>query len=293
MMYPEHIKTVGIITPAGKLAAELLEAGIAALRKEGIKVKGPQSLPDCKVAYLAGTPEDRARQLEEMWLDPDVDMLLCTRGGFGCSQLLDHINWRKLSRRPLPLAGYSDITALHWAMASCHAGLPVVSPMLGKLSSLDTATYSAIGKAFSGSERTAAVQRLSGQGFSGKILAGNLTVAASLAGSDYFPDARNKVILLEDINEPVYKIDRCLTQLEQSGLFHRAAGVIFGSFSGSDPQELDELFNRFARRTNLPAACGFPFGHNLPLLSFSFEDEITVSEKASGQWQARLTAPDF
>ena len=120
------------------------------------------------------------------------------------------------------------------------------------------------------------MQIVSGESFSGKVLAGNLTVAASLAGSDYFPDADGKVVLLEDINEPVYKIDRCLTQLEQAGLFDRASGVVFGSFSGSDPQELAELFSRFAQRTKLPVACGFPFGHSFPLLSLSFEDELSI-----------------
>ena len=281
MIYPENIKTVGIISPAGKLAPELQEAGIAVLRKEGIKVKGPLPLPDCKVSYLAGTPEERARQLEEMWLDPDVDMLLCTRGGFGSAQLLDHINWRKLSRRPLPLAGYSDITALHWAMAARNAGIPVAAPMLGKLHALDQVSRSAMYNAFAGIERSCNVETVSGGAFSGRVLAGNLTVAASLAGSDFFPDADGRVLLFEDINEPVYKLDRCLTQLEQAGLFDRAAGVVFGSFTGSDPKELEELFSRFAERTGVPVACGFPFGHTFPLLAVSFEDTIFVDGTAA------------
>ncbi|MBR7103581.1 MAG: LD-carboxypeptidase [Lentisphaeria bacterium] len=277
MLYHENIKTIGIITPAGRLAPELLEAGISALKKEGLRVRGPAPLPECKVAYLAGTPEDRAAQLENMWMDPEVDMLLCTRGGFGCAQLLDLINWRKLVRRRIPLAGYSDITALHWAMAVKNAGIPVVAPMLGKMAALDEVTRSAMNNAFTGSRRSSEIRSVAGGDFSGKILAGNLTVAASLAGGDFFPDASGKVILLEDINEPAYKIDRSLTQLEQAGLFDRAAGVVFGSFSGSDPRELEELFCRFAARTGLPVVCGFPFGHAFPLVSFSFEDTLTVS----------------
>ncbi|MBE6394016.1 MAG: LD-carboxypeptidase [Lentisphaerae bacterium] len=277
MIYPDTIRRVGIITPAGRLAPELVESGIAVLRKEGIKVDSPAPLPECKVAYLAGTPEDRAEQIENLWLDPEIDLLLCSRGGFGCAQLLVLLNWKKLARRNIPLAGYSDITALHWGMASKRAGLPVVSPMLGKLSSIDEKTRSTICGAFTGTERTASVNLISGEAFSGKILAGNLTVAASLAGGDYVPDSRDKVILLEDINEPVYKIDRCLTQLEQSGFFDQVQGVVFGSFSGSDPRELEELFIRFARRTGKPVASGFPFGHNLPLVSFSFEDTITIT----------------
>jgi muramoyltetrapeptide carboxypeptidase len=85
------------------------------------------------------------------------------------------------------------------------------------------------------------------------------------------------VIFLEDINEPGYRIDRCLTQLEQAGLFDRAAGVVFGTFSGCDTRELEELFVRFARRTGKPVASNFPFGHSFPLVAFSFEDTVTVS----------------
>ena len=278
MLYPDHIRTVGIIAPAGKLAPELLESGIAALRKCGLKVKGPASAADYPVPYLAGSPEERAAALEEMWLDPEVDMLLCTRGGFGCSQLLPLLPWKKFARKPMILAGYSDITALHWAMDMRNAGTPVVAPMLGKLSGLDEYSRNAMFRTFARQERSCPVKTVASGSFSGNILAGNLTVAASLAGSDYFPDAKNKVIVLEDVNEPVYKIDRCLTQLEQAGLFERAAGVVFGSFSGSDPGELQELFQRFAARTGLPAVAGFPYGHNFPLLSFSFEDTLTVQQ---------------
>ena len=277
MIYPDTIRRVGIITPAGRLAPELIESGIAVLRKDGIKVDAPEPLAECKVAYLAGTPEDRAAQIEKLWLDPEIDLLLCSRGGFGCAQLLPLLNWRKLARRNIPLAGYSDITALHWGMCAKRAGMPVVSPMLGKLSSLDDRTRRAVAGAFTGEERSAEVNLISGEAFSGKILAGNLTVAASLAGGDYVPDSRDKVILLEDINEPAYRIDRCLTQLEQSGFFDQVQGVMFGSFSGSDPRELEELFIRFARRTGKPVASGFPFGHSLPLISFSFEDTISVT----------------
>ena len=277
MLFPDRIRTIGVIAPAGRLAPELAESGMAVLRKEGLKVKGPLAVAECGVSYLAGTPEARAAGLEKMWLDPAVDLLLCTRGGFGSAQILPLLDWEKLRKKRVPLAGYSDVTALHWAMTKMDAGLPVVSPMLGKLASADAFTLENMTKAFAGERRICSVRRVSGGDFSGKILAGNLTVAASLAGSAFLPDAAGRVVLLEDINEPVYKIDRCLTQLEQSGLFSGAAGVVFGMFSGSDPGELKELFSRFAARTGKAVAAGFPFGHSWPLMSFSFDDVLTVS----------------
>ena len=277
MLYPENIRTVGVIAPAGRLAPELAEAGLAVLRREGLKVRGPAPLPECGVPYLAGTPETRAAALEKMWLDPETDLLLCTRGGFGSAQILPLLDWEKLRKKRVPLAGYSAVTALHWAMTKMDAGLPVVSPMLGKLASADAFTLDTMKKAFAGEKRFCAVRPVSGKGFSGKVLAGNLTVAASLAGSRFLPDAAGRVVLLEDVNEPVYKIDRCLTQLEQSGVFSSAAGVVFGSFSGSDPGELEALFARFAARTGKAVFAGFPFGHAGPLMSLAFDDTLTVA----------------
>ena len=278
MLFPDTIRTIGVIAPAGRLAPELAESGRTVLRREGLKVKGPLAVPECGVSYLSGSPEERAAALEKMWLDPAVDLLLCTRGGFGSAQLLPLLNWEALRKRRVPLAGYSDVTALHWAMTKMNAGLPVVCPMLGKLASADAFTLSAMSRAFAGEKRSCPVRSVSGKGFSGRILAGNLTVAASLAGSNFLPDAEGRVILLEDINEPVYKIDRCLTQLEQCGLFSGAAGVVFGAFSGSDPEELEKLFLRFAARTGKAVAAEFPFGHSFPLMSFSFDDVLTVAD---------------
>ncbi|MBQ9501388.1 MAG: LD-carboxypeptidase [Lentisphaeria bacterium] len=278
MLFPDTIRTIGVIAPAGRLAPELAESGRTVLRREGLKVKGPLAVSECGVSYLAGLPEERAAALEKMWLDPAVDLLLCTRGGFGSAQLLPLLDWKTLRKRRIPLCGYSDVTALHWAMMRMNAGLPVVCPMLGKLAAADGSTLDNMKKAFAGEKRSCPVRLIAGEGFAGKILAGNLTVAASLAGSDFLPDAAGRVILLEDINEPVYKIDRCLTQLEQSGLFSGAAGVVFGAFSGSDPEELEKFFRRFAARTGRPVAAGFPFGHSFPLMSFSFDDVLTVAD---------------
>lgn len=279
MLYPEHIRTVGIISPAGRLGRELFDSGLAVLRREGLRVKLPGRLQSVSGgSYLAGTPEERAADFMQLYLDEEVDLLLCVRGGFGSAQILPLLDWEALKQRKIPVAGYSDITALHWAMDRFETGIPAVSPMLGKLSGLDTVSSAAMFEMFSGRERSAPVREISGGAFSGRVLAGNLTVAASLAGSCFFPDGSGRVIFLEDINEPVYKIDRCLTQLEQAGLFRNAAGVVFGSFSGSDPQELKDLLHRFAGRCRLPAAAGFPFGHNFPLMSFSFAENAVFQD---------------
>ena len=150
MLFPDTIRTIGVIAPAGRLAPELAESGRTVLRREGLKVKGPLAVSECGVSYLAGLPEERAAALEKMWLDPAVDLLLCTRGGFGSAQLLPLLDWKTLRKRRIPLCGYSDVTALHWAMMRMNAGLPVVCPMLGKLAAADGSTLDNMKKAFAG-----------------------------------------------------------------------------------------------------------------------------------------------
>lgn len=280
-LYPPFA-TIGIAAPAGKLRAELFDTGSAFLRaagkelKFGAHVNGPSPVP-----YLSADAEDRAADLARLWLDPEVELLLAVRGGFGAAHLLPLLDWDALKTRPeLPLAGYSDITALHWAMEKFGAGRPIAGPMLGKLAECVGSPYSSRYhlKAFlperyeieAAPEYGSIVELRSGSA-TGLPLVGNLTVAASLCGTPYLPDATGRILILEDLNEPIYKLDRGLTTLEQSGVLARCAGVIFGQFSEcASPRELLELFRRFAAKVNGPVLMNFPFGHTFPMVTLDF-----------------------
>ena len=128
-MIPEQFKTIAVAAPAGPLAVERFTDGVNWLRATGKMlrimphVNGPSS-----ARYLAASAEARAADLSAAWLDPEVDLLLAARGGFGSAQLLELLDWRRLAARPLlPVVGYSDITALHWAMISRSCCMPFSS----------------------------------------------------------------------------------------------------------------------------------------------------------------------
>ena len=217
-------------------------------------------------AYLSADAEARASDLTDLWLDPKIDLLLAVRGGFGSAHLLPLLDWRMLKNRPeLPLAGFSDITALHWAMEKAGAGRPIAGPMLGKLAESAASPY------------TAKFHALAFRSGAYEPLVGNLSVAATLCGTPFLPDAAGRILILEDLNEPAYKLDRCLTMLEQNGLFECCAGVIFGQFTDcADEAELRKLFRRFAAKVNGPVIANFPFGHILPMATLDFHRELSI-----------------
>jgi len=270
--------TFGIVSPAGPTPPEVFDAGVAGLEKLGFGVKVfPHARGNC--GYLSAPAEVRLADLVSAWNDPDVDALLCSRGGFGSAHLLPLLDWRGLKERDLPLLGFSDITALHLAMDKRGVGRPVAAPMLKFIPKLDAGSLAAFCRVLKREDgEFDGVKTLTEGAFSGRPLAGNLTVMASLLGTPYFPDPRGRVLVLEEVDEPLYRIDRLLTQLEQTGVLSACAGVVFGKFTGGDlsETELRELLFRAVKRAGKPAVTGYPFGHELPFHAIDFSENWEV-----------------
>ncbi len=282
-MIPARFRTIAVVAPAGRLVDEAFDAGVDRLVAAGkeVRIAGHARGPS-PVRYLSAPAAERAADLAGAWLDSEVDLILCARGGFGSSQLLELLDWNALARRPdLPLVGYSDITALHFAMETRGVGTPVCGPMLGKLDVAAGDRWTA--NHFAGAleciprELDHEVGIISTGRAVGCPLVGNLTVAAAMCGTGFLPSAAGRIIVLEDLNEPVYKIDRCLTQLRLAGFFRNAAAVAFGKFSDCAPaEELEELFRRFAKAFSGPVVTNFPFGHVFPLVSMNFRQRMVL-----------------
>ena len=271
--------TFGVISPAGGLEPADFDAGLAALEKLGFALK---IFPHArnKSGYLSAPAEERASDLTAAWSDDSLDAILCSRGGFGSAHLLPMLDGERMKRRRLPLLGYSDITALHLAMDKFGVGRPVTAPMLKSFAEIDEASLNAFLDVLDKKDHEfCGVEELTpAPNFSGRPLAGNLTVMASLLGTPYFPSPAGRVLFLEEVGEPLYRIDRLLTQLEQAGVFRVCAGVVFGSFTDGDftDAELRELLFRVIKTTGKPAAMGFPFGHQLPFRALDFTATVTV-----------------
>lgn len=276
-LFGKNCTVCGVISPAGPIAPEKLDSGIAALKKIFHSVKEGKYIRG-KMDYLSATADERFADLKNFWLDDEVELILASRGGFGCAHLLKALG--TLPHREKIVGGYSDLTALLWALEKFGNGIPVVMPMAGKFACLDEKSLASAAAAIQKRPRIMGEKLtvLKPGKVSGLPLAGNLTVAASLAGSAYFPDCRGRIVILEDVNEPLYRIDRALTQLEQCGALSSCAGLIFGAFTGADfaPEKLEKLQRRFAEIVNGPVVAGLAFGHEFPLESINFHQQISI-----------------
>jgi muramoyltetrapeptide carboxypeptidase len=222
-----------------------------------------------RAGYLAGTDAERVDDFNAALRDDDVDGIWCVRGGYGAMRILPALDYDARRRRPKPLLGYSDITALHAAIGrrcdvvSFHA--PTARGVLTDFSR--DSVVRAVVEQRDPCGMAAAARVLLGGRAAGRLVGGNLALLAALAGTPYAPDYSGAILVLEDVGEAVYRIDRMLQQLRLCGSLDRVAGIAFGHFTeGTDPidsalRPLDDVLREAADVAGVPALAGIPLGH--------------------------------
>ena len=288
-LFPKELHCIGLAAPAGRVAPERYQAACRFLTGLGIKlIPGKSVLKGDVLPYVSAPAEDRADDLNELIRDPEVQAVYCLRGGYGSVHLLDRLDWQTLKRRKLPVIGYSDITALHAAMTAKHAGIAVSACMALALE--EDSRSAAFRRNFrrvwglalrlpGRSRKIAALSPVGGSDeVQGKLFCGNLTTLASLCGTGFQPRlSGGQVIFLEDIAEPVRKLDRTLMQLELSGFFAGCSGIVFGNFKQCGvPAERQELFRRFAAEIGKPVFTGLHYGHCSRSLSLVCGEPVLI-----------------
>jgi len=297
--FPGWVRTVGVFAPAGVPELAKLDAGLGRLRDWGVEVvvAGAWSCPE---RYLSAPDSERVAAFHELLRNPQIDLLIAARGGYGCGRLLDKVDWSLVADRQLPIVGFSDITALH--LAAWHAGLreSVFGPMLtGLFARCDSdaaekakvdfslasfrAAWESGGVALPGDAALRVLRP--GQG-RGPVVPATLSVLASLLGTPFMPSLKQALLVLEDVNEPAYKIDRYLTQLRVMGILEQLSGLIFGTFRDSeDAQWMPAIFAEFAGYVSGPVVEGLPFGHCCPSVSLPVG---RIGSLDAGESDARL-----
>jgi muramoyltetrapeptide carboxypeptidase len=222
-----------------------------------------------QLGYLAGHDRDRLNDLNRALRDPKIDGIWCLRGGYGIIRILDAVDYDALSRLPKVIIGYSDITALHAAvqrrcrLVTFHG--PTAREMLTDFSrdSFQRAVIRRVDPC-----GTAPVAREINAGTAeGRLVGGNLAVLSSLAGTPFAPDFTDSILILEDINEPVYRVDRMLQQLRLTGALSGCRGIAFGECircpeeAGGVGRPLDEVLGELAHALGIPCMAGIPVGH--------------------------------
>jgi muramoyltetrapeptide carboxypeptidase len=269
--------TIGIIAPAGPVKQEELEQGVQLIQSRGYRVAlGDHVLATMQGnSYLAGTDALRAYDLNEMFARKDVKAVFSARGGYGSMRLFDRLDYDILRDGPKVFAGYSDITSLHLALTQQAGYVTFYSPNVTSLPHLDALSQEVFWNLLESLEPYGplpappdAMQTLVPGIVEGKLAGGCLCLLAHACASRHTPDFKNKLVLIEDVHEAIYRVDRDLTQLRNAGAFDEAAGFILGSVSHwqkneADPPDntLETLWRDFFLPLGKPTISGFPFGH--------------------------------
>ena len=273
MVVPPHIQPgdlIGIVSPSGSFERERLRPALSYLRNRGFRVRVGSAAYD-RDRYLAGQDQDRAKDLNVMFADPEVRAVFATRGGFGAARVLGFLDYDAIRNDPKALVGFSDTTALHLGIYGrtgmvSYSGVTLCGDVTasGMPGATETSLWNALmcGRF----DEIAGVASLRGRFAEGKLLGGCLTVIASLMGTGYMPDTSGALLFLEDVNEAPYRVDRMLTQLRMAGMFDRAAGVVFGQFEGCEPEReeegtVDDVLHGFSTSVAVPVFRGLPYGH--------------------------------
>ena len=293
--------TIGLVNPAGAVwepvKVEIVVESLAAL---GFKTKPGKNLLERR-GYFAGTDEQRAADVNEMFRDPEVRAIHCVRGGWGCARVLPLLDWKMIAKNPKILLGYSDITALLLALHA-RTGLvgfhgPVASAQWNPfnvgyikrvLQEGEAVTFENLKEI--GEDHLTVVenrtQTIRPGTARGRLLGGNLTVLTSLVGSDYLPDWDGCILFLEDVEEAPYRIDRMLTQLRLAGILPKARAVIWGHCTDCDPGEgfgsltVTEVLHDHLKPLGVPAWSGAMIGHIDRQFTLPVGSEVEIDAKA-------------
>lgn len=297
-----HQACVRIIRPSGRGGDEFLAANLVSLEAAGLRVLPPPLPVDLDAdlwPYTAGSTQHRLAALSAALLEEESQVLLCARGGYGCSDLLPGLPWERLRHSPPKwLVGFSDITALSCALwekagwPSIHGPMPA-SPLWGQNSQADIAALLALlGSDLSQPKQgTLSLSPLQEEpplhrSVKGWLLGGCLSVLANLIGTPYLPQAAGAILLLEDTGENPGRLLRYFNQLLQSSFLDGVAGIVWGNLAalGSDLSPL-EVKAELATRAPLPMWSSEDFGHLSPNYPFVIGAEATLdSTKGLLSW---------
>lgn len=260
---------IALVAPAGPVRGpEMLRCAMANVEAlQAVPVVAPHAMQ--QRGYLAGTDAERAADLQWALDDPAVEAVWCIRGGYGVTRLLPHLTFDGLRQRPKPVLGYSDITALHVALGQATGLVTFHAHMAGRTMHPLAATQLAAALRHEGllcGRWAEAVPLVPGVA-AGRLAGGNLAVLSAMVGTPWAPTFRDALVVLEDVGEAAYRVDRMLVQLEQAGSFAGVRGLICGRFTevpadvAPDAPSCESLVQALAMRLAVPCLGGVPIGH--------------------------------
>lgn len=276
--------TIGIVSPAGAIyESEPYEIAVESMEALGLKVKLGEHVRK-RYGHLAGSDYERAQEFNKMFRDPDIDGVICLRGGSGAARILNLIDYNAIRKNPKIFIGYSDITAIHLAiykrtgLVTFHGPLATSTWNSFAVNHLKNLIFEAEAVQYQNPSEKGGlltqtknrIRTITPGRVSGELLGGNLSVLTGIMGTPFFPSNwKNKILYLEDVGEKIYAVDRMMSQLELGGVLKEINGFIFGKCTDCDPAgssgygslTLEEVIDHYIKPLKIPAYSGAMIGH--------------------------------
>ena len=274
MLIPKNLKAgdkIGIIAPARKIEMNEIKAAISIFESWGLKVELGKNI-FAQDRQFAGTDKQRAEDLQYMLDNPEIKAIICARGGYGTIRLLPALNFSTFLKSPKWIVGYSDITALHahlnqnLGLQSIHGIMPLNFPK----DKSENESIKSLKRALFGEQNLYNIDRyeLNRKGKAeGEVIGGNLSVLYSIAGTEYDVNTDGKILVLEDLDEYLYHIDRMMMNLKLGGKLDNLKALIIGGMNDMNDNTVPfgktayEIIHDMVKEYNYPVCFNFPIGH--------------------------------
>ncbi len=276
MIKPSYIKSgdkIGIVAPGRKVTPDDIEAAINILKSWGLEVVLATNIFSSDHSYLAGTDDQRLRDMQSMLDDESIRAILCARGGYGSTRILDQLSFTSFLRNPKWIAGFSDITAFHLKLsklniASIHSTMPILFSQAESADSIETLRRSLFGKPQPIFVNPFSLNRMGNA--TGQLIGGNLSLLLDSICTPSEPDLDGKILIIEEVDEYVYKLDRMMVQLKRTGKLKKLAGLVVGYITDTKDTGLpfgesaEAIIHHHTSCYSFPLAFNFPIGHENP-----------------------------
>ena len=292
---------VAIIAPSSATDLKSVENGEKKIKALGLT---PVMFPTCYTNYghLSASDEERAKDANDAFRDETIKGIICLRGGYGATRILDLLDYEMIASNPKVFVGFSDITALHTAfnkicnMVTFHGPMAATKFAEIKNDKVKFEHYSCeslVKNIFTNdpiglysNPNNEELKSLCTGKAQGILTGGNLTLLTATLGSKYEIDTKDKILFIEEIGEPVYKLDRMLTTLALAGKFHDCAGIILGTFVKCEREKkayeggldltLEEVVENTLIKYNKPIIYNFKAGHNFPQPTMALGTKVHI-----------------
>ncbi|MDV4152270.1 LD-carboxypeptidase [Clostridium sp. AL.422] len=285
------LPTIGIVAPASPESKEYIDEKISIFKELGFKIKKGEHLYD-NLGYLAGNDKDRASDLNSMFKDKEISAIICLRGGYGSIRMAPYLDLKTIKSNPKPFFGYSDITLLlNYIYKRCN--FPTFHGPMITSNFNDIATKEYFLKIIN-HDTTKVIYDLNdichsdyliwnNKDFSGNIVGGNLSLICSTIGTPYEIEFNNNILLVEDVNESPYSVDRMLSQLISCGKLKKTSGILIGNFTNCTSSDknlnVEDIIKERLIPLGIPILCGLNIGHDYPNITIPIGSKFKFSSK--------------